>query len=305
MDEAVQKPSAFVVRQFFMREFGEERAMLMALSEALAPFRYVVSFNGKSFDLPLLETRYVLARLPRPRPPDVHFDLLHPARRLWRERLESCSLGCLEEAILGHRRVVDVPAWMIPGLYFAFLQRGEAGPLRHVFSHNRHDLLSLAALTGQLGRRLADPLCGHLGPDELLAVARLYEELGLRSEACACLEAALELAGPALRGRLQLLLALYCKRAGHRERAVSLWRDLVVGPTAPSASSGQVITGLVELAKHHEHQRHDPGAALEVVEQALAVLQLREARDGVWRWRIERVDLERRLARLLRKRGLK
>lgn len=285
----------FVIRQFFMRDFAEERAMLLALAEALERFRYVVTFNGKSFDWPLLETRYVLARLACPRPPELHLDLLHPSRRLWREQLESCSLGVLEEAILGHRRDLDVPSWAIPGLYAAFLRYGEAGPLRRVFTHNRHDLLSLVTLASQLGRRLADPLTCNLGALELLAIARLYEEIGSRDEACACLEVALEHTEQPLRGRVQLLLALYCKRAGHRERAFELWRELTLGPQAPIS--------LVELAKHHEHQRRDPNAALAVVERALAALELREARDGSVRWRAERADLEKRLARLLRKRG--
>jgi uncharacterized protein len=302
---------AFVVRQFFMRDFAEERAMLMAVAEALAPFRHVVTFNGKSFDLPLLETRYILARLRRPGPPEAHLDLLHPARRLWRERLGSCSLAALEEAILGHRRQNDIPSWAIPGVYGAFLRHGEVGPLGRVFSHNRHDLLSLAALTTCLGRRLAEPLRGRLGPDELIGVARLYEGIGLCLEACACLELALERAGPALRERIQVMLALYYKRNGQRERAFALWRQVAAGPAASSAmnsayapqGSGQILTGLIEVAKHHEHHERDPDAALEAVEQALIVLELREAREGSLRWQIERANLERRYARLLRKRA--
>ena len=295
------RTAAFVVRQFFMRDFGEERALLVALAEALAPFRYAVSFNGKSFDLPLLETRYVLARMAKRRwQPELHFDLLHPARRLWRERLGTCSLAALEEAVLGHRRVADVPSWAIPSLYAAYLREGASGPLARVFSHNRHDLLSLAALVTHVGRRLAEPLGQTLGADELLAVARLYEELGLRSEAVACLEQALVLvdgSGEAsLRERVRLALALCCKRDGRRERAFALWRELARGSAA--------ITGLIELAKHHEHRERDALAALDCVEQALAIVELREARDGIGRWRNERAELERRLARLLRKRRL-
>lgn len=292
----------FLVRQLFMREFGEERAVLVALAEALAPFRYAVSFNGKSFDLPLLETRYVLARLAKRHwQPRLHFDLLHPARRLWRERLGSCTLAMIEEGVLGHQREDDVPSWAIPSVYAAYLRAGERRALGRVFEHNRHDLLSLVALTAHLGRRLAEPLRQRLGPDELLAVARLYEELGLRAEAAACLEAALALVeragGPApLRERIRLALALCCKRGGRRERATALWRELSQGSAA--------ITGLIELAKHHEHRERDAAAALDCVEQALAILELREARDGAARWRAERADLERRLARLGRKRRL-
>lgn len=293
----------FVVRQLFMREFGEERAMLLALAEMLAPFRYAVSFNGKSFDLPLLETRYVLARLAKRRwQPAVHFDLLHPARRLWRERLGCCNLAAIEEAVLGHRREGDVPSWAIPSVYAAYLREGANGALAKVFEHNRHDLLSLVALTAHLGRRLAEPLGHALGPDELLAVARLYEELGRRAEAAECLEAALRLIaradGPAeLRERVRLALALCCKRDGRRERACELWRELAQGSAA--------IRGMIELAKHHEHRERDPAAALDCVEQALAILELREARDGAARWRAERGDLERRLARLLRSRTMR
>lgn len=288
---------AFVVRQLFMRDFSEERAMLLALAETLRPFRYAVTFNGKSFDLPLLATRFVLARLRRPWEPELHLDLLHPARRLWQARLESCSLATLEEAVLGHRRDLDVPSWLIPSLYASYVRDGQAEPLRRVFSHNRHDVLSLVALAAHLGRRLATPLDGRLGPDELLAAARLYEEIGRRDLACACLEAALPRAEPPLRQRLQLQLALLYRRAGQRERAFTLWRAL-------ASARSFALVGLIEMAKYLEHQQRDIAAALELVEQALAILELRELQDGAWRWRAERADLERRLARLRRKRGL-
>ena len=285
-----------VVRQLFMRDFGEERAMLLALVDELTPFRYVVTFNGKSFDLPLLETRYTLARLSRRRwQPERHFDLLHPARRLWRELLGGCSLAILEEAVLGHRREADVPSWAIPGLYAAYLRLGESGPLQRVFSHNRHDLLSLAALATRLAHRLAAPLTSGLGPEELLAIGRLYNELGLGADAIGCLELALAQAEPPLRTRIALLLARLYRRRGRYDEAQALWGSLARGAAA--------LTGLVELAKHHEHRGRDPRAALEYVEQALVVLELREARDGAPRWRAERMELERRYARLRRKCG--
>jgi uncharacterized protein YprB with RNaseH-like and TPR domain len=288
-------PPALVVRQLFMRDFGEERAVLAALARLLEPFRYVVTFNGKSFDLPLIETRYVLARLPWGWRPAQHFDLLHPSRRLWRQRLASCSLLALEQALLGHWRQADVPSWAIPSLYAAYLRYGQAEPLRRVFEHNRQDLLSLATLLSLLGRRLADPLRAGLEVDELLAVARLYDELGLRREACACFEAAAGRAVGPERQRVVWRLALAARRAGRYERARALWQELAVGPTAPLA--------LIELAKHHEHRRGDIPLALALVEEALSLLDLREARDGLHPWRRERLDLERRLARLLRKRG--
>ena len=287
----------FVIRQFFMRDFVEERALLLALAEALAPFRHVVTFNGKSFDLPLLETRFVLARLGPPWRPELHFDLLHPARRLWRDRLESCSLGSLEASILDHERGPDVPSWLIPGIYAEYLRQGEAGPLRRVFSHNRQDLLSLVALVTQVGRRLAEPLTSDLGPGELLAVARLYDELGLREQSCTLLEATSQIAyASPLRQQVELALALAHRRCGRRDEAQTIWRRLTSGSTT--------LLALIEQAKYEEHQRRRPAAALELVEQALTVLELREARDGPRRWQAERVALERRLGRLLRKQGV-
>jgi uncharacterized protein YprB with RNaseH-like and TPR domain len=283
-----------VVRQLFMRDFGEERAVLTALAGLLEPFRYVVTFNGKSFDLPLIETRYVLARLPWRWRPARHFDLLHPARRLWRQRLASCSLVSLEQALLGHWRESDVPSWAIPSLYAAYLRHGEVQPLGRIFEHNRQDLLSLATLLSLLSRRLAEPLGAGLETDELLAVGRLYAELGLRGEACACLEAAAAGAEGPARQRALLQLALAARRAGRYQRALELWQELAVGPTAPLA--------LIELAKHHEHRRGDLTTALALVEEALGLLDWREARDGPHRWRRERLDLEQRFARLTRKR---
>jgi uncharacterized protein len=288
----------FVIRQFFMRDFVEERALLLALAEALAPFRHVVTFNGKSFDLPLLGTRFVLARLGQRWRPELHFDLLHPARRLWRDRLESCSLGSLEASILDHDRGPDVPSWLIPGIYAEYLRQGETGPLRRVFSHNRQDLLSLVALVTQVGRRLAEPLTSDLGPVELLAVARLYDELGLRERSCSLLEAAgqMELADSPLRQQVEVALALAYRRFGRRDEAQAIWRRLASGSTT--------LLALIEQAKYEEHQRRQPAAALELVEQALTVLDLREAHDGPGRWQAERTALERRQGRLLRKRRI-
>jgi uncharacterized protein YprB with RNaseH-like and TPR domain len=210
----------FVVRQYFMRHHAEEPAMLTALGDELRRFSAVVSFNGKAFDLPLLQTRFSQSRL-RPRlPTDVHLDILHAARRFWRDRLESCSLGTIEARILGHARERDVPSWMIPELYFQYVRGGNARPMARVFEHNLHDILSLAAVTCRLGRIIGDPT-----PDadiyDLLAVARLLEDLGHDEDACACYELALEASrGMPVRREIASRLAHLCKRSGRDDRAV-------------------------------------------------------------------------------------
>ena len=120
--------SAFHLRQFFLAGLGGERAMLAAVAEVLAGCRALVSFNGRWFDLPLLETRLTLSRLPALHQGLPHLDLLYPARRLYRRRLPSCRLVSLEEALLGLEREDDIPGCAIPALYFDYVRRGEAGP---------------------------------------------------------------------------------------------------------------------------------------------------------------------------------
>ena len=308
-----------LVRQYFMRHHAEEPAMLAALAHVLGRHEAVVTFNGKSFDVPLLLTRYSANRQRHTVPSGLHLDLLHPSRRFWREQLESCTLGTLERAVLGHTRGADVPGWMIPDLYFRYLRGGDPGPMALVFEHNLHDLLSLVALTSQLGRLLEtlpsapagnQPASGSPATEppaslpmgrsrstvlELFAAARIYEDLGLWDEACTRYELALS-AGRAvdLRARVASRLAALCKRAGRHERAIELWRRL--------ASLG--LTGCepyVELAKHYEHRLHDYAAALEVVEEALALVEIRELRQRPGT-ATERAELEHRRTRLHQKR---
>lgn len=304
-----------LVRQYFMRDHAEEPAMLAALGGLLDRHEAVVTFNGKAFDVPLLLTRYSANRQRPTVPHGIHLDLLHPARRFWRERLESCTLGTLERAVLGHSRRADIPSWMIPELYFRYVRGGDPRAMAAVFEHNLHDVLSLVALTCRLGRLLDDsggassprfgaPATGSReidasgsGPSvwELFAAARIYEDLGLLEEAYTRYERALTVTRDvAVRARVAARLAALCKRAGRHERAIQLWRRL-----AALRLSG--CEPFIELAKHYEHRARDYGAAVKAVEEALAVAELRVLRRQPGAV-AERVALEHRLARLLEKR---
>ena len=290
-----------LVRQFFMRHHAEEPAMLAALSQILGRHEAVVTFNGKSFDVPLLLTRYTANRQRPSLPTEIHLDLLHPSRRFWREQLESCTLGTLERAVLGHSRSGDIPSWMIPELYFRYLRGDDARAMAAVFEHNLHDVLSLVALTCRLGRLLDCPTEPAI-PDptasvhELFGAARIFEDLGLLEEAYARYEQALALKRDvAVRARVASRLAALCKRAGRHERAVQLWRRL--------ASLG--LTGaepFVELAKHFEHRLRDYDAAIQVVEEALTVTEIQVLRRQPGA-STERAALQHRLSRLLAKRS--
>src|SRR5262249_46220814 len=169
-----------LVRQFFMRHHAEEPAMLAALNQVLGRHEAVVTFNGKSFDVPLLLTRYTANRQHAAVPTEIHLDLLHPARRFCREQLESCTLGTLERAALGHSRTPDIPSWMIAELYCRYLRGGDARSMVAMFEHNLHDVLSLVALACRLCRLLARPAeSASATPSanvfELFAAARIYE----------------------------------------------------------------------------------------------------------------------------------
>jgi uncharacterized protein len=275
------------LRQYFMRHPGEESALLAALGDLLAAFPLWVTFNGKTFDVPLLETRYLLTRRERLAPPHHHLDLLHPARRLWRSRLPSCALGSLERVLLGVRRVEDVPAWTIPGIYFDYVRDGKCEPLRGVFAHNAEDLLSLVALLGLVGDVLDEPP-RHAHHADATALLRLYAQAGLASEAAAWCPGALPHVPPAERGALRWELALLLRRAGHRERAVGVWQELAREP-GPWAAAAQI-----ELAKHYEHHARDYAAATRATEAALAALAVSRLPVSDR----ERLALERRLGRL-------
>ncbi len=260
----------FITRQYFLRDLDEEPAFLAALQADLERFEAVVTFNGKAFDLPLLENRFVLARR-RPRlPADRHLDLRHAAARLWRERLASCSLSSLEAGVLGFARYGDVPGELIPLLYFDYLRSGDARIVEPVFVHNRHDILSLTALTVKAAALVADPL-GDVASDpaDRFSLARLLERLGRLEDSLACYELAMAACPPPLtRERAARHLARLYKRIGRLEQAVGIWQRLVAEP-------GWTIHPYVELAKYYEHRVRDYDRAIAVVRAALGRLAAR------------------------------
>ncbi len=257
--------SQFVVQQFFLRDYPEEKAALSALAEALEPCQGLVTFNGKTFDVPLLETRYALARMKSPFSRLLHLDALHPARRLWKLRLESCELIKLEREILGVRRQGDVEGSEIPGIYFDYLRTGEARGLQPVFYHNALDVITLAALTFELAKSVEDAAAERAAPSlDLFSLSRIFERAGVRDKSVAACRRALA-AGlpPAVETRALWHLASQHKRQRHYEPAVELWSELVRRRT------DYALESLEELAIHYEHRRRDSESALEYVRIAL------------------------------------
>lgn len=178
------------VEQLMLTQLGCEAPMLRVLAERLAWASCVVSYNGKSFDWPLLRARYVMNRIETP-PLPAHLDLLHCARRVFKRRLESVRLVDMERDLLGFVREHDVDGAEIPGIYLTFIRSGDPGRLDGVVEHNGNDLIALAAILGELTRRFStvhradDPL-DHLG------YARVAERAGDRERALRFSLAALE-----------------------------------------------------------------------------------------------------------------
>ncbi len=257
---------SFVLRQLFMRDYGEEAAMLHALGEILARFELLVSYNGKSFDIPLLETRFVLTRQRLSFEHLLHFDLLHSARSLWKVRIESCRLMELEHRLLGLEREDDIPGHMIPDLFFRFLRTGDAIRLDHVFHHNRHDILSLAALTICASDLLDE---SHVPEDPLddLSLGRLFERSAQPERSMMHYSRAVEagLSGAARRRALAALADQH-KRRGDIDDARKLWGELADG------ESVEVVQALHELAMLSEHRERDFTQALGLCERALSYL---------------------------------
>jgi hypothetical protein len=267
----------------------------MGLAEFLQPCKGLVTFNGKAFDVPLLNTRYIANGETPPQAFGVNLDLLPLARRLWRDRLPSRALGYLEEHILGAIRTQeDVPGWVIPSMYFGYLRDGDARPLKGVFYHNAMDVLSLAVLLTHMAALLESPLESRvMHALDLVAVGRLYEDLGRVDTAARLYEQGLAQRLPegVQRDTLRRLSFLH-KRQGNLSDALTLWHQ--------AAGQGEIYAH-VELAKYFEHTARDYYQAKSWTETAITLVRAPGfPRHVSWQWQS---GLEHRLARLRRKLG--
>ncbi len=285
----------FRLRQYFMRRPAEERAMLHHFGETAAAFPGMISFNGRSFDVPILWNRQVLARTPHRLEPRRHVDLLAWSRRLYRERVRSCSLRSLESELLGLRRTGDIPGEEIPAVYFAYLRRGEKNRLRDVFRHNVLDILSMITLLGKVRRTIAGAGVEH--PAECFALGRLYRQAGRIEPAESWFRRAAAGGSPLARRSL-LELSFIFKSQGRWAEAAATWKELLL------SRSPDDLTPYIELAKYLEHRCGDYRAALDLSRAALSRAGSRrtcsppagQSSPPALRHRIAR--LERKLARL-------
>jgi tetratricopeptide (TPR) repeat protein len=239
-----------------------------------------VTYNGRTFDQPLLETRY---RLHRARPPFgsmEHVDLLYGSRRLWKLRFDSCRLVELETQVLGVEREGDVPGALIPYLYFEFLRTKQAGRLLPVFYHNATDILTLACLAGIVPHAFRDPSSAGLRHGgEMVGMARWLLQAGELEPARDLFRRAIH-AGlkDELTFRTLWDLAALERKLGEAAAALNIWSDL------SDCRNAYRMKAFEELAKHHEHHAKDYARALEIAHSALVI----EDSDA-WRHREQRL----------------
>lgn len=283
----------FHIQQYFLRSPAEEQSMLESLTKITDNFQGIVSFNGKAFDVPLLNRRYILNELSTPFNSMYHIDILHLARRIWKNRLTSRTLAVLESDIIGFTRSQgEVPGWMVPEIYLEYLHSGDARSLVNVFYHNEIDVLSLAVLYGYLNGLLENPI-RFAGTEnlDLLAIARMYEQCGLIDSAIELYEYSLvEKALPRefFIESLTNYASIY-KRKKTWEKAIEIWCKL---------AEYHQINACIELAKYYEHQCLAYGEAIQWVNRAIEDLLLE--RSSVENERQMR-EIEHRKNRLERK----
>lgn len=279
----------FTVRQFLMRDYPEEPFLLARLEKELAQCDAICTFNGRSFDMPLLRDRFLMNRMRPACLEKPHIDLLHIARRVWKLRLKQCSLGRLEEAVLGITRQGDIPGAQVPQRYFSFLKTGQFDLLREVIAHNAQDIASLCVLLAHMARMYEHPE-EQPHAEDVYAMGVALERFHHPEEARRCYRLA---SRDGMRAQGQLRLAQSWRRAGQRDEAAAVWQGMI------ARHEGGILP-YVELAKHLEHIQRDIPQAIEMTRRAMMLLAeptLLEPEDI----RAQREALAHRYERLKRK----
>ncbi|MEI6243645.1 MAG: ribonuclease H-like domain-containing protein [Acidobacteriota bacterium] len=288
----------FRVRQWLLTSQAGERLLLKELGSAVDAASLLVSYNGRSFDVPLMDMRWAYHRQPSPFDDMPHFDMLPSARKLWkgRENLSdpggesSCSLSTLERDVLGFHRVGDVPGFEIPARYFQFLRTGDHRLLQGVLDHHRHDIVSLAVLMSYALRLAQD------GPDrcrddnEVVALGRIYERAGLAERALEAFDRASLSSDRYVRAQAFSRLGLLHRRDSRHDEAARAWRGVIEAAGGRRSLFALEREATQALAIHHEHRANDLDAAKKYAETMKSLSSGRAA-----------ADVSHRLARLERK----
>lgn len=287
--------SRFVVKQYFLRDYDEESAFLYAVNEALKPFACIVTYNGKSYDWPLLQTRLTCNRLRAPAGLVHHIDLLHHARRIWKRRLDSCSLDTIERDVLNYFRYDDTPGYLIPGIYFNYLRDYQFEPIEGIIEHNLNDIISLAALLIKSDQIIKNPLSSLDHFLDLYSLAHYYDQIQRYEESAVLYQTLMDMRSDTrLMNDVKMKLGYCYKRLNDWDRAIQLWEESIeIGCFR--------VDAYIELAKYHEHRSGELGRAIMVVQRALASIEVIEQLRTNDDYTNYRAELTSRLNRLTEK----
>jgi hypothetical protein len=261
------------LEQALLRRLGEEAPILELATRRLEEASMIVTYNGKSFDMPLLRTRFVMNRMPVPAA-KPHLDLVHVARRIHGQRLKNRTLVNIENEVLGRERVGDVAGADVVACYMHYLRTGDESALSGVIEHNAADVLSMVALVGLYG----EPI-GSLGGEDLAGVAKTLRRAGQLERAAEAAEVAIDKGGGSLARRARGDIA---KARGDKARALLDYEILATEVDDPSVR--------LELAKLYEHHVKAFASALSLVERGTGETNLAaEKRKARLSRKIERI----------------
>lgn len=246
------------VRQYLMRDYDEEAFLLHHVAQDIKRSQILCTFNGATFDLPLLEARFTMQRMRELYLDKPHLDLLPAARRVWKLRLGRCNLSALEAAVLGMEREDDLPGALVPQRYFDYLKSGDASLLEDVLRHNVQDIASLALILHRLLTLHESPLQAD-APEDLFCLGKVCEQRGHIEKARQCYRAADQ---GSLSALCRMRIAETYRRAGEREQAAKIYQTM-----AACRQGG--MEPLIALAKYYEHQKKDYQKALQYTRRAI------------------------------------
>ena len=253
--------SGFVVEQFMMHDYPEEASMLQTWNALMKRFSVICTFNGRTFDIPLLKTRFIMNRIADPNIPPFHADALYPSRRLWKLRLKRCNLAHLEEQLLHVVREDDLPGALVPQTFFQYLKDGNFQPMERILEHNKQDIVSLAQLFYFMCKQVDVP--EEISESEdLFSLARALEKNGQQEKAIHCYRLS---TGTQMCARAHESLARIEKKRGNTDAAVKLYQTMVLQNENP-------VAACEALAKLYEHRLRDIPSALSYTRQALLLL---------------------------------
>ena len=254
-------PKGFEIRQYLLPDYADETAMLESLRKEFSNDKTIVSYNGAAFDMPLLLDRFIVNRLTRDIPQKEHMDLLHSVRRLYKRRMKNCRLAQVEEALLEFSRTEDIPGFLVPSIYFEWLNNESLDYMRHVLEHNRLDIISLYFLYHLIGDFYEANGENSTKVDDLHSLAKLFHRQNKPS-------AGEEVYHKILRLEENLSPDILIFHAMTYKRQKKWGTALPIFELLSERQGKEAYLANIELAKYYEHTQKDYLRAMDYTQKA-------------------------------------